>query len=1158
MAAGGDLGSLSISLLLETVQFTAATQKAAYQLNQQAGQMVGSLKGVEERLAGAAHAAEAFAAAFAIDKAAEFIASLIETQAHLQDLAVKAGTTASQMSALAPAAKLSGTSLDDVAVASAKFSKSLVEVQSGSGKGASAFKTLGLSAEDAAKFLADPAQGLFKFAQQLNTFADSGAKTAAVMAILGKSGEQLLPFLKQLGQQGALAATVSDDQAKAAHDLEDAYKQLGLRGDELKNQLAAALVPALASVLQAFVDVTSGPGGLGDAIKKLTDDGSIATWAIEIAKDLAIVAESIGIVLRGFSALFSSGKVIVSDINVNAARQAVQAANESGDPELMEAANASLKQALDKRNSTLADANAQYATLLHGHLTTLSDSLAREQETIKLHTDFLKNQTAEQIAFEKQMEGSALGDAPQRGLRDVPDTTPKAISDAQKFINALKEQIATLGLSEEALNRYKAAQLGVSTSAAPLIEKLATAEGRLKSDKIAADDLSKAWAANDAAMKQLDDEANKFIESLQKQDDALKLQNATFGLSSIEQQRYVLNQQLAAAAAAGNTDAVRILTDSLSQLDQIAGKTDIADAAKRAQQAWEDTAHDIERALEDSFFNAFKKGQSFGEGLRDALEEMFKKLVLRPLLQPIAGDLSSLLSGGPQGGGGILQSLGLGGGGAGGIGSFFGNGSSLFGTGGALTGLFGGGGAAAAGGFAAASETYAAGTAALTSSLSGVAAAAIPVIGWIAAAGALIYSLAQSNKEPTPVSGQIGINSGTTGFEDNAFTQSKFFGNVGFQDQGTQQFSGAAGAALTQTIVGILDLIGARETDAQRTQTKSDLQSTTFTGLTGDFTTEDFLKQYGSQELKEVVGVALGDLDPLLAKALDGFKGVDDALPAFIGGLLTLHDITTQLPAEIGGSLESALDGTQATLDSITTLAAGILVVQTEIAANPLADAMHAIALANADAFTSFTDQATALRGQIDAFDGSTAAVTSLTAATQSYYAAQVQLLAQIEQTKTAITGMFADTTRNLTLQTLDDPAKYTFYQNDAEQARALIEQTSDPDTIRALAARVNDDIEAAFGLLSPDQQRAQLGAFTDNIATFTDEVNARLNSIETDVQTSAGDTLSEAAGKLNDAADKMGKAADTDLEASQNNLVASTTPAPVVVVHVESGDVNG
>lgn len=153
---------------------------------------------------------------------------------------------------LIPAARLSGTSIDDVGAAPAKFSKNLIDVQSGTGKAAEAFKALGFNAQDAARFLNDPTQGLFELSQRLNDFATDGNKTAVVMELLGKSGANLIPFLKELGGQTDLVTRVTDQQAQAAKRLQDQWVELGLAGDELKNTIATSVVSALGDAATSF------------------------------------------------------------------------------------------------------------------------------------------------------------------------------------------------------------------------------------------------------------------------------------------------------------------------------------------------------------------------------------------------------------------------------------------------------------------------------------------------------------------------------------------------------------------------------------------------------------------------------------------------------------------------------------------------------------------------------------------------------------------------------------------------------------------------------------------------------------------------------------------------------------------------------------------
>jgi hypothetical protein len=78
-----------------------------------------------------------------------------------------------------------------------------------------------------------------------------------------------------------------------------------------------------------------------------------------------------------------------------------------------------------------------------------------------------------------------------------------------------------------------------------------------------------------------------------------------------------------------------------------------ADAAKKAADDWQRTADDINRSLTDALLRGFESGKSFAKVLRDTVVNMFKTLVLRPIisavLSPVSGALSGLVGGGAGG-----------------------------------------------------------------------------------------------------------------------------------------------------------------------------------------------------------------------------------------------------------------------------------------------------------------------------------------------------------------------------------------------------------------------------------------------------------------------------------------------------------------------------
>jgi methyl-accepting chemotaxis protein len=159
------VADLTIDVSTNTASVEIGFNKLADIIGQRARDIERSVGGigshVESLVAGFRNLAAIAGVSLGAHALVEFVTGIIDAQAHLEDLATKIGTTASEISKLIPAAKLSGTSLDTVATASAKFSRTLIDVQSELGKSvpttnkaALAFQALGFNAQDAGRFLA--------------------------------------------------------------------------------------------------------------------------------------------------------------------------------------------------------------------------------------------------------------------------------------------------------------------------------------------------------------------------------------------------------------------------------------------------------------------------------------------------------------------------------------------------------------------------------------------------------------------------------------------------------------------------------------------------------------------------------------------------------------------------------------------------------------------------------------------------------------------------------------------------------------------------------------------------------------------------------------------------------------------------------------------
>ena len=218
-----------------------------------------------------------------------------------------------------------------------------------------------------------------------------------------------------------------------------------------------------------------------------------------------------------------------------------------------------------------------------------------------------------------------------------------------------------------------------------------------------------------------------------------------------------------------------------------------ADAAKKAQEDWERASEQINNTLTDALLRGFESGKDFAKNLRDTVVNMFKTMVLRPVISAVLSPVSMALSGltgagsaaaGQAGGsalgsaGGSLMGSALGGIGAFGTGASYGA-ASLFANG--LTGTLAAGG-----------QMIGAGS--VMSGLGTIAGALGPIAIGIALLSSLI-------KKSTPHTGGIGAYSAASG----ATTGSSVGLAFGIDQKHYTQAGEDLSTNVAKSIVGILD-----------------------------------------------------------------------------------------------------------------------------------------------------------------------------------------------------------------------------------------------------------------------------------------------------------------------------------------------------------------
>ena len=289
------LASLVVSLEANVARFESDLNKAEFM----ARRAMDSISNVSDTAMKAVKGAvAAMAAAYTFDAFADGIKGAIASAAELDHMAKKTGATVEALSGLKSAAKLSGTSLDEVGGGLQKLSKAMFEAAGGSQKQSDLFKSLGIEVTDSSGKLRDSGEVMLDLAKKLDSMDSSTQAVATAQMILGKRGAQLLPFMQDLAEIGELNAKVTAEMAAEADAYEKNLVRLEGRKKSLYNTIAAALLPAMVDFTDALVSAGSMTTRLNEKAKELKEDNVIESWARNAMRAVAALIDVFDAVIR--------------------------------------------------------------------------------------------------------------------------------------------------------------------------------------------------------------------------------------------------------------------------------------------------------------------------------------------------------------------------------------------------------------------------------------------------------------------------------------------------------------------------------------------------------------------------------------------------------------------------------------------------------------------------------------------------------------------------------------------------------------------------------------------------------------------------------------------------------------------------------------------
>lgn len=400
-----DLAKLVVRLEAEIGKYQANLEKADKQLakfTNSADSLLGNLAGT-------------FAAFFTIDRLRAWGSMIVENADQVGKLAQRSGVAVDELSKLLYTFDQGGINGEAFTTMLRKLNDNLSDAAGNAkGQAAGAFRAMGIEVKDATGRIRSADAVLVDIADRFAGYADGANKSALATQLLGKQGEAAIPILnggadglKRMGDEAQrLGAVISEDLAKQAAEFNDRLDRLKtLLIDGIGNRVAAELLPTL-NALGAEFEQTADKSlllertsqGIATAIKALTDVGLGASTAfVKLGNAIGGGAAAAAAAARGE---FSLAGEIIDQVT--------------------------------------------------------ADNLQIEADYQKARAALWK-QGGEEVLQEVEITAKRIQEeAPNlAGGKALEDATRKAIDSLKDMASKLNEQVATFGMTEAAVLRYR-------------------------------------------------------------------------------------------------------------------------------------------------------------------------------------------------------------------------------------------------------------------------------------------------------------------------------------------------------------------------------------------------------------------------------------------------------------------------------------------------------------------------------------------------------------------------------------------------------------------------------------------------------------------------------------------------------------------------------
>lgn len=246
------------------VQMLANLTRLSNDMNKAKSIVSGTAKHIESAMNAAKVALAGLGAGLSIAALTAAFQETVKLRSALDDLSDTTGDTVTMLDGLRRQAHVSGVAFESVGSAATKLARNLNNADEEGAAAAEAIKVIGLELETIRAM--KPAEAMMEVAKALDQFEDGAGKVAVAVALMGKEGAKMLPFLKDLVNDGDAAGKITAEQAAQAEKLEKEWRRLTLAFQDGRDAIATDLIPWLRRLIEDLREGTKIAGGFMSAI----------------------------------------------------------------------------------------------------------------------------------------------------------------------------------------------------------------------------------------------------------------------------------------------------------------------------------------------------------------------------------------------------------------------------------------------------------------------------------------------------------------------------------------------------------------------------------------------------------------------------------------------------------------------------------------------------------------------------------------------------------------------------------------------------------------------------------------------------------------------------------------------------------------------------